>query len=103
RLVCGSVRVLLPDLSPCTQKTPGYCCPTSFRVLRVLYLGEVSPAFLPSKKACGTHISALLNSPTVPSPAIPPQHRRGPPPETAHRERASLGSHALVTSGRPAR
>jgi hypothetical protein len=26
-----------------------------FKVLEVLFLGEVSPAFLPSKKACGIH------------------------------------------------
>jgi hypothetical protein len=29
-----------------------YCWPTSFKVLRVLFLGEVDTAFLPSKKAC---------------------------------------------------
>jgi hypothetical protein len=33
----------------------GYCWPTSFKVLAVLFLAEVSPAFLPSKKACGSH------------------------------------------------
>src|SRR5215470_19197915 len=33
----------------------GYCWRTPFKVLGVLFLGEVSPAFLPSKKACGTH------------------------------------------------
>ena len=36
-------------------KTPGYCWPTSFKVLGVLFLGEVSPAFLPSKMACWAH------------------------------------------------
>src|SRR6266516_2302682 len=36
--------------------TGGYCWPTSFKVLGVLFLGEVSPAFLPSKKACWTRI-----------------------------------------------
>jgi hypothetical protein len=35
-----------------SHKTNGYCWPTSFKVLGVLYLEEVSPAFLPSKKAC---------------------------------------------------
>ena len=34
--------------------TPGYCWPTSFKVLGVLFLGAVSSAFLPSKKACWT-------------------------------------------------
>src|SRR5437867_10752870 len=37
------------------QKTVGYCCPTSFKVLGVLFLGEVSSAFLPAKKACWAH------------------------------------------------
>ena len=37
------------------MKTFGYCWRTYFKVLGVLFLGEVSPAFLPSKKACGTH------------------------------------------------
>src|SRR5207253_3122806 len=36
-------------------KTPGYCWPTSFKVLGVLFLGEASSAFWPSKKACWTH------------------------------------------------
>jgi hypothetical protein len=35
--------------------TYGYCWPTSFKVLEVLFLGEVSSAFLPSKKACWAH------------------------------------------------
>jgi hypothetical protein len=30
----------------------GYCWSTSFKVLEVLFLGEVSSAFLPSKKTC---------------------------------------------------
>ena len=38
-----------------SQKTTRYCWPTSFKVLGVLYLAEVSLAFLPSKKACWTH------------------------------------------------
>jgi hypothetical protein len=37
------------------QKTPGYCWPTSFKVLGVLFLGAVYSAFLPSKKACWAH------------------------------------------------
>src|SRR4029453_9157185 len=32
----------------------GYCWPTSFKVLGVLFLGEVSSAFLPSMKASWT-------------------------------------------------
>src|SRR5215510_15768139 len=32
-------------------KTPGYCWPTYLKVLEVLFLGGVSSAFLPSKKA----------------------------------------------------
>src|SRR5262249_52767899 len=35
--------------------TERYCWRTYFKVLGVLFLGEVSPAFWPSKKACGTH------------------------------------------------
>jgi hypothetical protein len=37
------------------NQTGGYCWPTSFKVLRVLFLGAVSSAFLPSKKACWAH------------------------------------------------
>jgi hypothetical protein len=37
------------------DKTPGYCWPTYFKVLAVLFLGEVSSAFLPSKQAYWTH------------------------------------------------
>src|SRR5262249_25952401 len=33
----------------------GYCWSTSFKVLGVLFLGEVHPTFLPSKKACWAH------------------------------------------------
>src|SRR5712691_814029 len=35
-----------------SRKTSGYCWPTSFKVLGVLFLGEVCAAFLPLKKAC---------------------------------------------------
>src|SRR4029453_19377749 len=35
--------------------TFGYCWPTHFKVLEVLFLGGVSSAFLPSKQACWTH------------------------------------------------
>src|SRR5947207_2279723 len=37
------------------QKPDGYCWPTSYKVLGVLSLGEVSLAFWPSKKACWAH------------------------------------------------
>jgi hypothetical protein len=37
------------------QKTTRYCWRTYFKVLGVLFLGKISPAFSPSKKACGTH------------------------------------------------
>jgi hypothetical protein len=37
------------------ELTGGYCWRTPFKVLGVLFLGKVFPAFLPSKKACGTH------------------------------------------------
>ena len=37
------------------RETGGYCWPTSFKVLGVLFLGEVYSAFLPSKKACWAH------------------------------------------------
>jgi hypothetical protein len=35
--------------------TEGYCWPTYFKILGVLFLGEVSSTFLPSKKACWAH------------------------------------------------
>ena len=38
-----------------SQKTGGYCWPTSFKVLGVLFLREVFSAFLPSKKTCWAH------------------------------------------------
>jgi hypothetical protein len=38
-----------------SRKTSRYCWPTSFKVLGVLFLREVSPAFLPSKQACWAH------------------------------------------------
>jgi hypothetical protein len=38
-------------ISP-VEITDGYCWPTSFKVLGVLFLGEVCAAFLPLKKAC---------------------------------------------------
>src|SRR5262245_34796856 len=37
------------------NKTFGYCWPTHLKVLTELFLVKVSPAFLPSKKACGIH------------------------------------------------
>ena len=37
-----------------SHKTPRYCWPTYFNVLGVLFLGEVSSDFLPSKKASWT-------------------------------------------------
>ena len=37
------------------KETRGYCWRIYFKVLGVLFLGAVSPAFLPSKKACGKH------------------------------------------------
>jgi hypothetical protein len=37
------------------QKTGGYCWRMYFKVLEVLFLVSVSQAFLPSKKAYGTH------------------------------------------------
>src|SRR5262245_65757644 len=36
-----------------SQKTEGYCWRTYFKVLGVLFLGEVSPAFLPSRRHVG--------------------------------------------------
>jgi hypothetical protein len=37
------------------HQTGGYCWSTSFKVLGVLFLGEISSAFLPSKKAGWAH------------------------------------------------
>jgi hypothetical protein len=38
-----------------TRLTPGYCWSTPFKVLGVLFLGEVCSAFVPSKEACWAH------------------------------------------------
>src|SRR5215471_12253725 len=38
-----------------SRKTEGYCWRISFKVLEVLFLAQVSQAFLPSKQACGIH------------------------------------------------
>jgi hypothetical protein len=46
--------IALP-LSSRAQITGGYCWPTPFNVLGVLFLGKVFPAFLPSKKTCWPH------------------------------------------------
>src|SRR5881628_1003589 len=49
------MQVLGLGLLGMSHKTPGYCWPTYFKVLEVLFLALVSQAFLPSKKACGTY------------------------------------------------
>jgi hypothetical protein len=56
----GLQRLLLPRIIvalffPRVRLSPGYCWPTSCKVLGVLFLGDVSSAFLPSKKACWVH------------------------------------------------
>src|SRR4030095_755428 len=38
-----------------SHKTARYCWSTPFKVLGVLFLGEVYSAFLPSKKTCWAH------------------------------------------------
>src|SRR5262249_41412675 len=40
---------------PCQKGFSRYCWRISFKVLEVLFLAQVSQAFLPSKKACGIH------------------------------------------------
>jgi len=62
RLLSHKTLVSFPDLPKMqtltplkSQKREGYCWPTHFKVLGVLFLREVSPAFLPSKQACWTH------------------------------------------------
>jgi hypothetical protein len=47
--------VQLARLARSGDLTTGYCWRTYFTVLGVPFLGEVSSAFLPSKKACRTH------------------------------------------------
>jgi hypothetical protein len=44
----------MDEFSP-FQRSIGYCWRISFKVLGVLFIAEVSPAFLPSKKAYGIH------------------------------------------------
>src|SRR5215468_10552169 len=56
-LELSSARDLVEDMCAIVSefqsaKIGGYCWPTPFKVLRVLFLGAVSSAFLPSKKAC---------------------------------------------------
>ena len=41
--------------APCQIGYSRYCWRIYFKVLEVLFLGEVFPAFLPSKKACGIY------------------------------------------------
>ena len=59
--------------------TGGYCWPTSFKVLGVLFLEEVSSAFLPSKKVCWTYplryVGVGQQYPGV-FPKAGPSHRR---------------------------
>src|SRR4030095_9396167 len=50
----GMVGLLNVPRFPLFWITGGYCWPTSFNVLGVLFLGAVSSAFLPSKKASWT-------------------------------------------------
>jgi hypothetical protein len=42
------------------EETGGYCWPTPFKVRRVLFLGGISAAFLPSKKASWAHQFSYL-------------------------------------------
>jgi len=51
---CTVEAVLIEHWPLC--RVNGYCWSTPFKVLGVLFLGGVSSAFLPSKKACWTHI-----------------------------------------------
>jgi hypothetical protein len=56
------------------KKPTGYCWRTYFEVLDVPFLVCVSPAFLPSKKACGTdkfrHFGVRQQYPTVSLPLV---------------------------------
>ena len=51
-LALAAARTQRLRLGPGTAR---YCWPTSFQVRAVLFLVSVPSAFLPSKKACGTH------------------------------------------------
>src|SRR2546429_2399884 len=51
----ASLRRAADCLQPGTLLTPGYCWQTYFKVPGVLFLREVSSAFLPSKKTCWAH------------------------------------------------
>src|SRR4030095_6486439 len=55
QLTASSVAWSKPSFHSGARITPGYCWPTCFNVLGVLFLGKVFPAFLPSKKVCWTH------------------------------------------------
>src|SRR4029434_2905039 len=61
-----------------SRKSSGYCWPTSFKVLEVLFLGEVSSAFLPSKKACWAHQFRYLGVGQQ-YPSVKSTGRRSPP------------------------
>src|SRR5262252_6305189 len=53
--LCLLVRQFQKTIRTRGSRSFGYCCPISFKVLGVLYLGEVSSALLPSKKADWAH------------------------------------------------
>jgi hypothetical protein len=54
------IHVTVWPLAYRVQKTGGYCWPTPFKVRRVLFLGGISAAFLPSKKASWAHQFSYL-------------------------------------------
>jgi hypothetical protein len=55
-ILLHSRQVCYPFLLVLVSRKPSrYCWPTSFKVLGVLFLGEVCSAFLPSKQACWTY------------------------------------------------
>ena len=51
RLFGEGVKKILAGWRDISKTVGTYCWPTSFKVLGVLFLGEVCSAFLPSKKA----------------------------------------------------
>ena len=78
------------------QQTGGYCWSIPFKVLGVLFLGEICSAFLPSKKACWAHQFRYLGDDQQYPPVKCTQHWRGTFPshtrtETQSRNQCHVG------------
>jgi len=77
-ILLHSRQVCYPFLLVLVSRKPSrYCWPTSFKVLGVLFLGEVCSAFLPSKKACWAYQFRYLGVGQQYPPVICTRDERG--------------------------